>query len=147
MAKLNFQQPLIQSSTWQDPSEIFLICWFGTQETFAINIVPPKSKILEIHTLSKIKTSQARWKLCKQFTEKKNKASRQTFRSRWHFQCQAPIWCIHYFKCTHCGNFFLSLLLYILILCNLIYWLTEFIFLWISACSDWSCDFLNQDGS
>ncbi len=32
MAKLNFQQPL------HDPSENILICWFGAQETFIINI-------------------------------------------------------------------------------------------------------------
>ncbi len=34
MAKLNFQQPLLQSSVSNDPSEIILICWFVAQETF-----------------------------------------------------------------------------------------------------------------
>ncbi len=34
MAKLNIQQPLLQSSVSHDPSEIILICWFGVQETF-----------------------------------------------------------------------------------------------------------------
>ncbi len=32
--KLNFQQPLLQSSVLHNPSEIILICWFGAQETF-----------------------------------------------------------------------------------------------------------------
>ncbi len=32
MAKLNFQQSLVS----YDPSEIILICWFGSQETFII---------------------------------------------------------------------------------------------------------------
>ncbi len=38
MAKLNFQQPLLQSSLPCDPSEIILICWFRAQETFIIII-------------------------------------------------------------------------------------------------------------
>ncbi len=29
---MNFQQPLLQFSVSHDPSEIFLICWFATQE-------------------------------------------------------------------------------------------------------------------
>ncbi len=37
-AKLNFQQPLLQTSVSHDRSEIILICRFGTQEeTFVIN--------------------------------------------------------------------------------------------------------------
>ncbi len=36
MAKLNFQQPLLESSVSNDPSEIILICWFGAQKTLAI---------------------------------------------------------------------------------------------------------------
>ncbi len=32
MAKLNFQQSLLQSSVARDLSEIILICWFGAQE-------------------------------------------------------------------------------------------------------------------
>ncbi len=36
--KAEFQQPLIQSSGFHDPSEIVLICWFGAKETFLINI-------------------------------------------------------------------------------------------------------------
>ncbi len=38
MAKLNFQQPLLQSPVSHDPSEIILICWLGSQETFIIII-------------------------------------------------------------------------------------------------------------
>ncbi len=33
-AKLNFQQPLLQSSVYLGPSEIILICWFAAQEQF-----------------------------------------------------------------------------------------------------------------
>ncbi len=36
MAKLNFQQSLLQASMSHDPSEIILLCWFGAQETFII---------------------------------------------------------------------------------------------------------------
>ncbi len=32
--EMNFQQPFLQSSVSNDPSEIILICWFGAQETF-----------------------------------------------------------------------------------------------------------------
>ncbi len=39
MAKLNFQQPLLQSSVSHDPSESILICRFGVQEPFLIIIV------------------------------------------------------------------------------------------------------------
>ncbi len=38
MAKLNFQQPLLQSSVSHDTSEIILIDFFGAQEIFLINI-------------------------------------------------------------------------------------------------------------
>ncbi len=38
MAKLNFQQPLLQISLSHDPSEIILTCWMGKQETFLITI-------------------------------------------------------------------------------------------------------------
>ncbi len=38
VAKLNFQQPLLQSSGSHDPSEIILIVCFGVQETFLIII-------------------------------------------------------------------------------------------------------------
>ncbi len=38
MEKQNFEQPLIQSSVSQDPSEIILIFWFGAQETFLITV-------------------------------------------------------------------------------------------------------------
>ncbi len=31
LVKLNFQQPLLQSSVSHDPSEIILICWFAAQ--------------------------------------------------------------------------------------------------------------------
>ncbi len=37
MAKCNFQQPLLQSVSY-DPSEIIVISWFGAQETFIIII-------------------------------------------------------------------------------------------------------------
>ncbi len=37
-AKLNFQQPILQSSVSHDPPEIILICWFGAQETYLILI-------------------------------------------------------------------------------------------------------------
>ncbi len=38
-AKLNFQQPLLQSSVSNDPSEIILMCWFGNQKAYIfINI-------------------------------------------------------------------------------------------------------------
>ncbi len=33
MTTLNIQQPLLESSVLNDPSEIILICWFGAQET------------------------------------------------------------------------------------------------------------------
>ncbi len=33
MAKLNFQQLLLQSSMSRDPSEIIVICWVSAQET------------------------------------------------------------------------------------------------------------------
>jgi len=33
MAKLQCQQPLLQSSVLHDPSEMILIYWFGAQET------------------------------------------------------------------------------------------------------------------
>ncbi len=36
MAKLNFQQQLLQSSVSHDPSEIILICRFAALETFII---------------------------------------------------------------------------------------------------------------
>ncbi len=36
--KLNFQQPLLQSSVSRDPSEI-LTSWFGAQETFFFTII------------------------------------------------------------------------------------------------------------
>ncbi len=38
MVNLNFQQPLFQSLTSHNPSEIILICWFAAQETFLIII-------------------------------------------------------------------------------------------------------------
>ncbi len=38
MANQNYQQPLLQSSVSQDPSEIILMCWFDAQETFIINV-------------------------------------------------------------------------------------------------------------
>jgi len=34
MAKMNFQQPFLQSSVSHDHSEFILICWFDVQETF-----------------------------------------------------------------------------------------------------------------
>jgi len=34
VVKLNFREPLLQSSVSHDPSNIILICWFGAQETF-----------------------------------------------------------------------------------------------------------------
>ncbi len=41
IAKLNFQQPFLQSSVSHDPLEIILILiyWFGAQETFLITII------------------------------------------------------------------------------------------------------------
>ncbi len=38
MAKLNFQQPLLQTLESHDPLEIILIWWFGAQVTFHIII-------------------------------------------------------------------------------------------------------------
>ncbi len=38
IAKLNFQQPLIESSVSHDPSEIIEICWFGAQDFFLISV-------------------------------------------------------------------------------------------------------------
>ncbi len=32
--KCNFQQSLLQSSVWHDPSENILIGWFAAEETF-----------------------------------------------------------------------------------------------------------------
>jgi len=34
MAKLNFQQPLLQATVSHDPSEIILICWFDAQNIY-----------------------------------------------------------------------------------------------------------------
>ncbi len=34
MAKMNYQQPFLQSSVSHDPSEIVLIYWFVAKETF-----------------------------------------------------------------------------------------------------------------
>ncbi len=39
MAKLNFQQSLLQSLVSIYPSEIILICWYGTQDFFIIIII------------------------------------------------------------------------------------------------------------
>ncbi len=36
VAKLHFQQSLLQSSVLHDPSEIILICWFRAQDFFFI---------------------------------------------------------------------------------------------------------------
>ncbi len=36
--KCNFQQSLLQSSVWHDPSENILIGWFAAEETFLIII-------------------------------------------------------------------------------------------------------------
>ncbi len=38
MAKLNFQQSLLQSSVSHDPSEIILICWFDAQLYIISNV-------------------------------------------------------------------------------------------------------------
>ncbi len=38
MAKLDFQQPLLQSSVSHDLSDIILVCWYGAQEFFFIKI-------------------------------------------------------------------------------------------------------------
>ncbi len=38
VAKLNFQQPLLQSLS-HDPSEIILISWFGAQEAFLLIVI------------------------------------------------------------------------------------------------------------
>ncbi len=48
MAKLNFQQPLLQSSVSYHPSEIILICWFDAQETFLTIINVEKVVLLNI---------------------------------------------------------------------------------------------------
>ncbi len=45
IAKLNFQQPLLQSSVSHDPSEIILIYCFGAQETFIIFINAESSSV------------------------------------------------------------------------------------------------------
>ncbi len=37
-SKAENQQPLLQSSVSHEPSEIILICLFGAQETFLINV-------------------------------------------------------------------------------------------------------------
>jgi len=39
MAKLNFQQSLLQVLVSRDPSEIIFICWFGAQETYPKDIL------------------------------------------------------------------------------------------------------------
>ncbi len=39
MAKLNIQQPFLQSSVSHDPSGIILLCWFDTQETSVVIII------------------------------------------------------------------------------------------------------------
>ncbi len=39
MSKLNIQQPLLQSSVSDDPSEITPIWWFAAQETLFITSV------------------------------------------------------------------------------------------------------------
>ncbi len=52
MAKLNFQQPLLQASVSHDPSEIILTCWFDAQETFLIIMLKTNSE--EQHLKKKI---------------------------------------------------------------------------------------------
>ncbi len=39
MAKLNFQQPLLQSLVSNDPWEIILICWFDAQDLLLFIII------------------------------------------------------------------------------------------------------------
>ncbi len=46
MAKLNFQQPLLQSSVSHDSTEIILICWFRAEETFLLIINVEKTYVL-----------------------------------------------------------------------------------------------------
>ncbi len=40
---------LLQSSVSHDASEIILICWFGTQDTFLINIINVENKTNKIN--------------------------------------------------------------------------------------------------
>ncbi len=42
MVNLNIQQPLLQSSVSQDPSEIILICWFAEAITLKLFLLMPK---------------------------------------------------------------------------------------------------------
>ncbi len=51
MAKLNFQQPSLQSSVSHDPSEIILIIWFVPQEKIFVFYEYKSSK--EQHLKSK----------------------------------------------------------------------------------------------
>ncbi len=43
MEKLNFQQPLFQSTVSHDPSEIIIMCWIDAQEKFIIMITAENS--------------------------------------------------------------------------------------------------------
>ncbi len=45
-AKLKFQQPLVQSSLSQDPSEIILICWFGDMDKHVFLLTMLKAVLL-----------------------------------------------------------------------------------------------------
>ncbi len=54
MAKLNFQQPLFQSSVSFDLSEISILCWFGTQETFYIFIIAETVVVYDIFVQTRI---------------------------------------------------------------------------------------------
>ncbi len=46
MAKLDFQQPLLQSSVLHDPTEIILICWFGAEFVFIYIYIQSVFKII-----------------------------------------------------------------------------------------------------
>ncbi len=49
MTKLNFQQPLLQSSVSHDPSEIILICRFDAQGTF-LTIINVENRLFFQHS-------------------------------------------------------------------------------------------------
>ncbi len=54
MAKLTFQQTLLQSSVPRDPSEIIWICWFVAQKYFLLLSMLSKINLIEFQKSKKI---------------------------------------------------------------------------------------------
>ncbi len=54
MTKLNFQQPILQSSVSHDPSKIILICWFAAQESIWWKESSKEQNLYEIYFFNNI---------------------------------------------------------------------------------------------